>query len=395
MTVSPRIKSIVLGAGLLAILVMFAFSGGSGECSQAVNGVVFSPDGKTLAAGMYNSRDAQVQWKHYAADVCRTVELFSVETGESNQIVDQEMRLGNQGPLHRLTPAVAFLNAGRYLAVLLNGRVDVWDVAARQKVRLESALDERVWGFAYSPKEDLVALGTDSGVFIRDVLSRRNLFRIDADGPPFWQQQPMIFSPDGKLFAVPKSHDGVIVLDIQTGNVRSHHLGTIPAIISIAFCHDVRWAAIATQGAMYLLDLDTGDSEQVTLFGASLGREFQAASLPDARTVISVGTLGATLVDLEGGFAERKINALPDRAMFSVAVSPDGKLLATGDNLGAVTLWDAAGGTKIREMRVHGKYRIPWTVPAVLLIIWLLWCRIATTGGLLPQAVRRSPATTK
>src|SRR5690349_19680436 len=104
-----RVKSVISVAGFVAILVMFIVSGGSGECEQTVNTVAFSPDGSYLAAGMFNSRDAQVPMKCYDADVCRTVELISMSRPNQGHVVVQTFRPGNQGPLDRMTPVIEFV----------------------------------------------------------------------------------------------------------------------------------------------------------------------------------------------------------------------------------------------------------------------------------------------
>src|SRR5262249_43742763 len=91
-----RLQIAVFGGGFLAILVMFAFSGGTGETVQCVSAIAFAPDGAHLAAGMYNAREAGVPFKHYFADVCRTVEVFPLDSPGSGFVIAREMRLGNQ-----------------------------------------------------------------------------------------------------------------------------------------------------------------------------------------------------------------------------------------------------------------------------------------------------------
>jgi len=47
---------------------------------------------------------------------------------------------------------------------------------------------------------------------------------------------------------------------------------------------------------------------------------------------------------------------LPVTRVRSVDCTPDGKMFATGDDSGAVKLWDCASGKLIREMPHHGDW---------------------------------------
>lgn len=193
-----RTKRVVFAAGLIAILVLLVFfSCRASELTRCISAVAFSPDGSRLAAGMYEGRDAGVFGKRYHADVCRTVEVFPVDTSGPGVVIAQETRWGNQGPLVRMTPAIRFLRHGQQLAVLLNreGRLDVWDLSTLQKVRSELPELEQIVGFAYSTDERVVAVAMGSGISIRSVSSGPELYWIDDASSRFWQAPQLAFSP--------------------------------------------------------------------------------------------------------------------------------------------------------------------------------------------------------
>src|SRR5579871_2214593 len=89
--------AMLFAISLAGILAWFPYCGGTGACSEGVDRLEFSPDGRYLAATMWNCRDAQVSMKSYAADVCRTVALIDVSSGRCTTL-SQTMALGDQGP---------------------------------------------------------------------------------------------------------------------------------------------------------------------------------------------------------------------------------------------------------------------------------------------------------
>ena len=133
--------------------------------------------------------------------------------------------------------------------------------------------------------------------------------------------------------------------------------------------------------------METGDVKLLSAFpGADVGRIRQVAFLPKGRTLIIVGSLGVALLDLEAARATRHISAPLSSEMLCMAVSRDGKLLATGDDEGRVTHWDIATGAKNRVLTIEGKYQIRWPAPATLLVLWIILYLIATIGGRLARA---------
>src|SRR5262249_9854225 len=68
----------------------------------------------------------------------------------------------------------------------------------------------------------------------------------------------------------------------------------------------------------------------------------------------------APLTDPVGGQRPRKILTGSNRPVAAVAFSPDKKTLATGDEAGNITLWDAASGTMRGDFKAHD--RMIWSL---------------------------------
>src|SRR5262245_34009327 len=87
-----------------------------------VQSLSFSPDGQNLAVVKFDARDANVPFKFYLADACRTVSVVDVPKGRVSHVIEQAKKPGNQGPgFHldgRFGDSVAFDADGTSLLLL-------------------------------------------------------------------------------------------------------------------------------------------------------------------------------------------------------------------------------------------------------------------------------------
>jgi WD40 repeat protein len=173
---------------LLAVGYLFSKPGGEGEGHSEVrlfdlkgklvrtlgpNGYgaprpVFSPDGKTLAAGNRN---------------CET-QLFDVATGKLLHVLGK-----------RMTQEVAFSPDGKTLAEgYVDGNVGLWDVATGRQLHLAASGCKEVYSVSWSPKGDVLASsGRDGKVVLWEPGKLEKLKELDAG---FWVIQ-VRFTADG------------------------------------------------------------------------------------------------------------------------------------------------------------------------------------------------------
>jgi WD40 repeat protein len=180
-----------------------------------------------------------------------------------------------------------------------------------------------------------------------------------------------VFSPDGKVLATggPGLGPGVCLWDAATGRLL-RHLPQANDAWSVCFTPDgktlvaagypVRAWDVSTGRERYRLDKRTGLAVSVALSpdGTVLatGTNDSKVHLCDART-------GAELLEL-GGLA-----GVP----WGLAFAPDGKTLATADVSSGVRLWDARTGAAVRSFVGHTK--------AVMTVAFAPDGRTLVTGG--------------
>jgi len=105
--------------------------------------------------------------------------------------------------------------------------------------------------------------------------------------------------------------------------------------------------ALATPGPITVTRVKAYDGlRTVAIAAAPSGSRF-AASL-ETRVVRIMDAASGTTIRVLPALPIRVLPALPDPA-YAVAFSPNGQILATGDERGRITLWNLADGAKIRE----------------------------------------------
>jgi WD40 repeat protein len=306
------------------------------ECSRGVNAVAFSPDGKALVTACFGR-----------------VRFWDTSTQRELGI-----SLNNQDPIS----AIALSPTGRTLATAsINGTIRLWDVADRRQRgdamavgRSGSQSDSRqrrlmaVNAVAFSPDGTrLATANADHTARLWDTATHRQI------GAAFTGHagavQDVTFSPDGAALAT-ASGDGTARL----WNLATHR-ETGPSLkapfnnygfYGIAFSPDgKRLATAGAKGAIRLWDVKSHRSLGL-VFADSRTPVRRVAFSPDGKLLAGAGDDG--VVRLGDPLVHRQIgNTMPGGSV--IELSPDGKILATGDpgDDSTILLWDVATQRRI------------------------------------------------
>ena len=316
-------------AGLAGGVVKF-WDLATGRLSLMVEGASahdISPDGRSFAGPGRN----------------RTVRVWDATSGE--EVVEFKGH-GNRVGQVKYSPDGKKLVSGD-----ADGMVKVWDLE-RGPVPIKLRVKETI-SLDFSPDGSrLVSTNRDgrsnSTIRLWDTATWQEIFAIKGDRIVF---RSVRFSPDGKQIALSDQHQ-VKICDASTGSELMTLEGHSLVVEAIAYSPDGSRIASASLDKTVKLWDSTSGQELFTLEGYP-GQVYCVAFSPDGARLASGSADGMVKIwDVATG---EEISTLEEKGgveIFSLAYSPNGKLLASG-GYGAVTLRETDGYKVIRELEGH------------------------------------------
>lgn len=215
--------------------------------------------------------------------------------------------------------AVAFSRDGRYVATGDEMGAALWDLARGRRISVSGGT---VYSLSLSPDGRYLASAGPGGTRLFDRATSRVTRLGSGSGS-------IAFSPDGARLAV--SGDDVAVVDTQTGR----RLARLPVrdVRGIAFGPDGRRIAIATYRGVRVWDIAT--RKQIARMRDTA---YRLAFTPDGATIVMAGYGSVRVAPADGRGRSTPLGG--GRALYALAVSPDGTLVAAAGDGGDVRLWN-------------------------------------------------------
>jgi WD40 repeat protein/3',5'-cyclic AMP phosphodiesterase CpdA len=213
-----------------------------------------------------------------------------------------------------------------------DGTVCVWDCTRGQLLRILAGHSGRVLNVAFSPDGHiLTSCDEDATVLLWNVADgseRARLYGVRG------RTSSVAFSPDGKLVASGSADSTVHLWNVADGSERARLIGHRGRVLSVAFSPDGKLVATA------------GDDTTVRLWNVADGSE--RLQLTGHRT-----TLADLLVGKHRSGSERARLTAHRGIVWSVAFSPDSKMVASGGIDTTVRLWNVADGSELARLVGH------------------------------------------
>ena len=279
--------------------------------ADRVNALAYSPDGAALASA---SRDFTVKvW-----DLGNGREIATYR-GHADQPDDPTK--GGSNVLG--VTDVAFHPKGKEIASASGNQVHTWDPATGKAIKTVLNLgktDKPIKALAYSPDGKLLAVGADDGILrVVEAESGKAVFTSPSRNARI---EKVTFSPNGKLVALGDSNMQVAVYVPEAkGNTL----------------------------AMSVLGVDLGEVMGVA-FSTDSGSVFTCGRDGKARLTAGPSPDGATAPNTATKLREYTGHS---GAVTGLALTADGKLIATSGEDKTVRVWDVASGKQLRSFQGH------------------------------------------
>ncbi len=317
-----------------------------------ISGVAFSPDGRFLAASDNAGRivvwDAQTLPRlrdlppaaagYGISDIVFSADSAAlISTGYDGEVVvwnlDADPMTGAIIGQIDTARAVASSPDGRWLATGgQDGRVVLWDPARWSALGQTLVSDDNFRGeIAFSPDGQLLTAGSTAGnVVLWDAATGQPAGELLGDESQYINA--VAFSPDGRLLASGNDHGDIALWDIVTRQPIATREGAHAREISVvAFSPDSQLLASgAADGVVGIWDVSTDQLTGEALVG--MGDVLALSFSPDGQ-LLAAGFVGGADAAVLWDVARRSIVArLPGSGVSDVIFSPDGRQLIVAQN---------------------------------------------------------------
>jgi WD40 repeat protein len=336
---SPDGKRLVVAAwGLDATATVWGVTAGKRELTLrghkgTLVGAGFSPDGKRI-----------VTWSDDG-----TARLWNAATGKEELVLG-----GHTGHVYN----AVYGPGGRLYTSGQDGMIIVRDAQTGDELSRFRAHEKGVNSLVFSPDGKLLATGNDHEGKVWGVDDHKEKYRLPS--PAAW----LAFLPDGRaLLAARHDHlDGsphrVNRFDAATGKAQKplivHGRGGF-AVHALRPDGKALFSMGAHPPSSRLLAYDPADGRLLFPLQGHDGGVFTLAVHPQGKTVASGGADRTAWVWSASTGKPLRLPTLHSREVLTAAYSPDGKLLATGALDGMIHLWRPSTGALVTTLLGHSR----------------------------------------
>ncbi len=281
----------------------------------------------------------------------RTVRIWSLATQTLERSVDY-------GEAH--AAAIAFAPDGQTLAVGDDsGLVKLWNVSTGDAIRTLRGHHETIHALAYSPDGSLLASAShDRTVRVWEAATGKRRFALTAHKGCV---RCLAFTPDGNALASGSEDETVIVWDLSTGR-QDQAMPMKDCVVALDFSPDGGTMVVVDQGRHLALRELTGaraekripPSHRAQIWGLAISRDGRRLATASDDGDIVIRQWDTVLAAVDEQRMERSVQYGLSGTASTLSVSPRGDLLvSTQEESYTASIWELATGKKLHTLTGH------------------------------------------
>jgi len=308
----------------------------------------FSADGKSvIAIGYEVERVKRIQNLVLKVWEAGTGKELDPQKGPDGQ--NARVNFGSIAPDGK---TAAFFKFGQPPTLIL------WDLAAGKELRkVETGANMYPNMMNFSGNSKSLALRTqDDSIRVYDVASGKETQHVAGSSSQFGPASSnLAFSADGSLLVTGTNGNTVRQFDVANGKELTQSSGHHGSVVALAASADGK--TVVTRGG----------NNSIHVWDAATGKEAKRFTLPAGTNQIAFSADGSMMAiasqDFQKGAAEVQLGIwdvkegkelrqwkVGQNGLNTLALSPDGKTVASRDYTNAIKLWDAAKGTELKTV---------------------------------------------
>ncbi len=263
---------------------------------------------------------------------------------------------------------IAYSPDGKWMATAsgdpgIYGVAKLWSVESNGAVKPVRELVETqdvVFSVAFSADgKKVAAAGADRTIRVFEVETGKTLVQIEDHADWIFA---IAFSPDGKRLASASRDKTSKVFDIEKKESLVTFPGHAQPVYTVSFTPDGKQVATGGEDNQIRVWDPDKDGRQVRNIGGFGGIVFRLRYTPDGQALVACSADKVVHVFKPSGTSIRKLTGHQDW-VYSLAISRDGKTIASGSWDGDVRLWNLADGKPLRNFFAAPGYK-PGTTTA-------------------------------
>ena len=287
-------------------------------------GIAFSPDGKKIVTGCWDT----------------TVRIWDTFSGRNVSTLR-----GHRGEV----VSVAYSSDGRTIASsagfspdhewdIGDNTIRLWDAETGTQKSVIIGRGDYGGSLTFSPIDNILASTSDSKFILWDITTGNSLWTLTGDDKDFLTDA---FSPDGKILGICSQRE-VNLYDLTTRQLIESFSVPYQEYSNIAFSPDGETIAKAgSDGEVLMLRVNSGDIKTISIGHTDGYPPVSAVFGPDNRTLITGNAEDRTIRfwDVVNGEQKAIIHGIPN-GVHQIRFSPDGSRFAADTWGGTILIWD-------------------------------------------------------